>query len=117
VNRKDRRKEQSQQSKKFRLIKGGKVDRSTLAKAVCSGQDDGGAPAKRLSEALAMLLAAWEEHDQQLTEDRRCSAGDKFAVLLNLAANFGIQIEVPYEQFLDAASIAYDQQEKQLGRC
>ena len=56
----------------------------------------------------------FDRHEQELPEERRCSEGDKLAILMRLVCNRAIQMEIPYEQFLDGCAMVYEQQREQL---
>jgi hypothetical protein len=114
MNRKDRRAQNSKRGGKLRLIKGGKVDRNTLAKAVLRDQEDKQPPPQKFAEAMGVFLAAYDEHEKQLPADRRCEESDKLAVIMRVMCNRAILMEVPVDQFLDGVQMVYEQQQRQL---
>ena len=114
MNRKDRRADKAKGPRKLRLINGGKVDRNMLAKAVLRDQEDKQPPPQKFAEAMGVFLAAYDQHEHELPEERRCVDSDKLAVLMRLACNRAIHMEVPCDQFLDGVQMVYEQQEKQL---
>jgi hypothetical protein len=111
MNRKQRRADKSKKGK-FRLIRGGKVDRPTLAKAALRGQGDDRPPPQRFAEALGVFIALCDQDEKHFPAQRRCGDTDKLAVLMRVACNLAIRLEVPPDQFLDGVQMVYEQQEK-----
>lgn len=114
MNRKDKRAQESKKRRNLRVINGGKVDRAVLAKAVARNESDNMPPPQKFAEAVGVFLAAFDQHEQELPENRRCSETDKLAILMRVCCNRAIKMEVPYEQFLDGVAMVYEEQEKQL---
>lgn len=114
MNRKDKRAQESKRRRSLRVINGGKVDRAVLAKAVARNEADKMPPPQKFAEALGVFLVAFDQHEQELPEERTCSETDKLAVLMRVCCNRAIKMEVPYDQFLDGVAMVYEEQEKQL---